>query len=860
MKIVDRYLLEVILPMTRSLHAFINAFPDKRSQDYDGFVTLLRHTFKIATDQFIQPSNAEKAAELLRDSALESVLASRDSVLFPLHMYTITALGQCTAMSCSQSADAPVPESWKTITQIVTLLVKTFFDPTSSVSLRRIAQERFNSLCLQSTLLPQPLLKSTAMKEAVMLPFESIASVPHAAEYYWVIRWKRRLTFLGTEIYYWKSLATIPEREAEFKEFENKIVDTAGQLMKELITNSFTAPSHGMPTISEGDVFNRLSEIFNTLSTVDSFFFHLDGVYESKNWCDEVTGFPAWRNQFKYFLLNSAKGFRTGTRLSEFTLNVMDHEGDYWKKECSTLASVISTLLVELVNSRKNLATWEQNKKNGVIEANSKPPPHDQAGLLALQGLIQEIGKRAEEKKFDTSETCVSVFSQIVNANTLIVLELAPNQTVKFFEANPNSLPFRTWVSNVGRLMKLPTPDSELTDPVVGLPALTPLVQKIATEALDSGFDFKLPCTSAFSTFLDQNIHLVTHIAQPAVHAFLLKYPAQVFPKLEAHMTSYLGQESIALLLESVLDGWYGHLDLSPIAETKVVEKNDLFQLVIDETDDGKYVQNPESAKRRAALFDAVKVSEAFVELWSNAKTADSQKLLASKVLAMKPGEKHPDYPELDSLARVGKIAATSPEPATRPENFVAIDYINRLYSKSRIFALNPYLYFRYFWEKLWLQEVSFAAPQNHQLQLELRALVDGQPYILSKQNVIAYAVPIRYLVSVVAMITRVVVPKLREAGQTRAATQACHIAITILSQIHNFTLTCEYNESRNKSAAKNVVLDALVLEAAVKEGDQMVIPDFIELVRELSTSSTEQVMELAMQIEESQWQLRWAC
>lgn len=842
--------------MCSSLLNFIRDFPDKKSRDYDELVKLVTHCFyKLTSDSWIQPSNVEQVVGFLHEIVLSGALAENNSVLDTVYPYALLALGHTIAMSIVSNEAAPVPKGWSTLIEVIQVLVKTRFDASAPVAIRKKAQQRIDALNLSSYFVPTHQAKSVALKNAEMEPLECMASVPHALSYFWLVRWNRRVSLLRRDCSYLASIQAIPECEAEFKEKEKQAVAAAEDILKDLLRNSFAPVTHGMPEITEANIFQSVRQIFNTMSMYlnwgDAFLNLLDSIYKSLTWGDDIPDYPAWRTEFRFFLVKEAKGFLTGVRLADFINYTIDNESSgFFKHNYSTMTSLVNNLFSSLVRSRKALADWETGVKLGWIAADKPAPDHDEEGLQALLALLKRVASRADEQDFK------AFFRIVIEQEPLSLLQMLPQESVKYLEGNVDSGAFQRWTAHVSDLLRQ---HGEVNDPVIGVPALKPVIEKIAAEAEACDFEPSNQKTVAFRRFFESNLELAVHLCLPVVQKYSVKNPSSFLSTLQNSLSKYFGLEASALLFESVSDQWWGTLDLTALGTAPQVEKVNLFELLLDQKADGTIEQNPESLKRRSSLTSVDGVANAFLALWTNANTSEEQRSLVKPALRQSVGTKTISIPVAESLARVGKAAATQPTPKVLPPDFNNPVAYSGYSVSSRMACLNPYLYFNIYWHLLKDQTAIPMKPVStpYCLCFDVKGLVDPEPPSYLPEKRVNYAVPIRYLIDIAAKLTRVVAPKFKEQGLHRLAANTYWDAMKILHNIHSYTAESRYNAARSQRGL-NVVLDALVLEASEVVGEEREIPGFMELVTELSTSSTQQVMTYAQTLEENAWHLRW--
>lgn len=475
------------------------------------------------------------------------------------------------------------------------------------------------------------------------------------------------------------------------------------------------------------------------------------------------------------------------------------------------------------------------------------------------------IAERASSVNFEKKNSCTRSFEDFIHSETLTTIKIAPRDSVKYLEAHPDSGPFRSWVGRVYSLLNQfplsPELEEEFTSEVVGLPAIRPLIEKIAAEAEASGFKADNPKTQTFKTLLDQNIGLIFRLCPAAAKNVILRFPTEgPFSRLESHLMNHLGEEAVVAFLESVLDGWFLNFDYTVVGHPKTITKPRLFGLVLKEDENGNYLQTPESQERRSSLQSVEGVAEAFVKLFVSPETTEEVRSVLSH-LKVNPEErpKTSTSPLLEPLAHVGAYAAPF-EPCKWPEDFSAENFISgKLTDKCAM--LNPYIIFRLLLTHQ-KPEAPFqiaSLPRFLYLHNMDSSLVVYEPSTRPVKEY-EYAIPLRYVLDFASRLLRVFVPHFRESGNHRVATELCSAVKNILSGIHSYTSNCQFNPDRNRYASKNVALDALVLEAAEKVGEEMIIPGFSELVEEVMMASNASVAESAMSLAKHSWQLKWRC
>jgi hypothetical protein len=801
----------------------------------------------------------------LRGPALEAAAAPATHLLSPSFPFLVHALAQCAAMSAARDEEAPVPAAWSLLQEVVASLAKTFFDSGTPVSLRKVAAQRFRDLGLASCFLPEPLLKSKALKEAVMLPLEALSAVPGASSYHWVTHWERRLAWLRKEVFYLRSISAILERSEEVSEKEKSVFARASELMSDFLKFSAMPVTNGMTNVYESQIFQMFRNLFSAVSDRDACKEWLEKIYASDTWCQEIPGFSEWRSEFRFFMVNEAPKFRTGSRAAALISELMDHDPKYFGKNISKLTSLARQLLTNGRRTRVNLKEWEKKKTAGLVSATEDPPAHDEAGTRSLENLIRTIAERASAGNFGTEDSVALAFREFLTSDTLAIIEIAPRDSVKFLEAHPDSDPFRTWVGRVSSILSShplsPELEEEFTSEVVGLPALRPLIEKIAREAEAAEFKSEDPKTRVFQTLLEQNINLFFLICQKTAKNYIAKFPySGAFSCLESTLSHYLGDEAVVVLLESMIDGWFLHFDFTAVGKPQNLPKPRLFKMALKEDEGGNFLQTPESRERRAALQSVDGVAEAFVKLFGHPETAEDVKSVLSH-LKITPEE--PPKPAtsslLDPFAHVGAHAAAL-EPCKWSEGFFVEGFVSGKLS-DKYAMLNPYLAFRILLTHR-KPEAPFQAvslPPFLFLHYIENVLVTSEPWTTPIKEY-DYAVPLRYLLDYASKLLRVFVPHFRESGNHRVAAELSRAVANILSVLHRYTSNCKYNPDRYRYASKNIALDALVLEAAEKIGEEMVVPGFSELLQEVMMSSDSSTLDLALGLAESSWQLKWSC
>ncbi|KAJ3326366.1 hypothetical protein HDU76_012986 [Blyttiomyces sp. JEL0837] len=887
----DRYLFDILIPMGTRLWEMFKAMKSTSEKDYNLIKMMLERSFMIIHEKWADYCDSHKLTLALKSRAvtLAQLAGSEDvedsSQSCNLFFNTMLALTMCASRGGVSDETDSTPESWKVIVEAVRLVLSKQFDETASIQDRLNAQSLLGMFDFMSVWLPTAAMKSVQFKQQAMNLFDDMTSVPGVAAAFGVVQWQRRVSYLKIEAGEIKKAIDVnkttrgPDETVQAAKLEQRTVkafENAEELTRQIIKLACSAPVNGSPLV------NLLTHLFEPKSAVAN----LNGLsgfecklFDSDDWCKSVPEFAGIRNHVKLAMLEKrSHHLMTGTRVAKFVVSLAKNDVKFFKAKSVVICSVFVEVLDILKNSLSELTRWEKRQATEGGASKTKKPVHDAEGLEAMLAALNEIHNMSLAETTTTTTlkddddnevTSLSrVMLKIVSGQTLFLLEKSPATALAVIETSLkvyNDTPFKTWFKHVNynAIFTEKARDLAAMERGLSLPSIKPLLEKISADALTCKFDSKADATRLFTDYASLSLPLMIHVSPTVIRDYILQNPdSRLATNFQNDfLLNVLGADALSVYYDAVVYGWAGKLDWEGISKKLGLSSSKsepLFEMTFECVGKGKrWVQTGESKTRRGGFVSVDAVSRAFVNLVSAMKdvvTTDGISQLQSRTVSVwNPSSSMPLSP--DGIKNLRKIAVSGNVQArfTNASLFLTyiVDSLTQITNVVDVFTV--------------------ATPTPIKLEnlytylATVKSIREGQP----ERRSASFAFPIKVLLDIIGIITRVIAPYLEGQGLYHAAAKARTVAVNCLQNVHSTTQNCVFNEERSGQVKVNAeqwhVLDALMLEAAeeVKGGGdggevRMVVRGFEELVRELAMSADSEVLKVAMALQASKWKLSW--
>eukprot|EP01126_Amoeba_proteus_P065044 TRINITY_DN9183_c0_g3_i1.p1 TRINITY_DN9183_c0_g3~~TRINITY_DN9183_c0_g3_i1.p1 ORF type:complete len:1023 (-),score=213.59 TRINITY_DN9183_c0_g3_i1:179-3247(-) len=846
LSISDRYLTSVLMPLVVTLGDCIDKLDiTQKGKDDVELVNMLKQAVKLFTD-FIQPGNEERVAEFLRPIILSSAVAPADSHLSLLYPFLVHALLHCIVMSTYKSTTSVLPASWYTLLDLVVCLNKVFFDTSMPVVFRLLARSRFDHLKLNNLILPTQQLKSKVLKQEILSPITCLTTIPFAMDFYWSLLWQRSASILSADVSYLKSIANISNLEQEFINLQNSVLNSAEALMRDLVKKISTPAVHCMSELYFSDTQGFFKQIFSIFGSSSKFLERIVNIYESDDWCSDISEFSVWRTTFRLFLLKNVSGLTNGTRVSKILEFILQKERKFLRD--SLVQGVVVEIFRKLISSHKEYVLWKKlnntegeggrggrGGKAGGGAQSKKEPEFDSAGLESMIKAFVNLGKTFLDSPNSDEEKLVA---SILGVDDLFFLQRVPTCVIPYLEKTLHPQTTRVWIDHVATQWRDPNTKQEISsDTVLGIPAVRKFLEPVIISVESADFSEQKLQMNVFRSCLSSSLDLMWYLfPQTCRNLFARTLTRGNIAFLFMLLQNSFGEVPASVFLQFLLMGRHDQFNLLP----SEIPKSQIFGMALQKFTDDRgitsFVQTKESSERRKRLFSVVGVAEYFSEICSGILAPGE----CSSSASVESQER--DFPLEKIIPQVRKELGGGLMESS-------LSHVGN-FATSKLVCMNPYLYFQLVWEILGTRNSPVDRTTNPNfLVLKFKDLLDVEPQAVEGKKVVPLAIPILYLIDVARVLTEIVAPEFSKRGMTRVSNATYLLALEILEEIQIFS---------KERKVRNNVLEEVLLEGAVEKDGEMMIPGFWELVEKLSVVSNQRVMEKALGMMISTWRLRW--
>ncbi|KAJ3353069.1 hypothetical protein HDU83_007224 [Entophlyctis luteolus] len=884
-KIVCKYGVEVLAPLTRCLYFYVKGLSEKSETSEDLF-RRVNYAIRILLDYgFIATENAKEIASILEDVLVDASLSVEGSEassqhldnvyqLFgklqanakPNHAYIQASLGSpkfpsiksevsavgpsvfhnlfivfvcCTGLQVA-APDSPIPESWNMIIRSVFYCGALVLNPECSPDQRNSGYSRLNSMGLGRYLIPGPKVLSSAFLNNALAVVDVLDALPRGFWHFKDLKWSRRAALVSTRanaVTQYRS-----EKHADNAECAD-IMKEAESLMVDLLWNVHSKAQFGQMEVDDS-VWAANLGILSSLGNVRGFDELLEKVLTSDEWCSKIPGFSDFRPMFNSELIMKFDTFFSNPEYAEkfcrFALDLLDLKNRW-------LPMIIPELIKKIIE---------------ISEASKKLKKEN---LRFLSALVIRIAELVEESGYSKESYLTSWFLKLVDSNVIWLLQLCPSAISKFIAHDLTSDAFKTWVHYLDNEKK---DKATRDDPVCGIAGVSLLLQKLYDAVEDAKFDRKIATTKAFVDLFSNHLSLVARCCPKAVDAFIVKDPSSpVGLSFIKHISTSFGTETACMYLHCVADGYLEYLDLVSflVSKTSRPAKNRTSGFVLELEEEWNAIRN---AEKRASFATVRGVCAEFAMKWEKSPVTkeylhairNQSSLSEASVLPL------PFAQFLKSLPTIGLKERIEKTPEIK-----ILDLLLDSITIDRV-IVDPRLFFSVVVHRLYQESVNpvgkpFDLPRKYEQKFKLLKMSEATK--LSKPsrwdgNDINNAIPLKFYIDVARTFAHEVAPCF-DAVHNRMGNSVRRIAIDILVDVQTFTANCCFAQGRKFSKETKSMIarvtDVLVWEAAEPDESKtggMVVKGWAELMDDLMFAGDRTVFDIARKARASSWQLRW--
>ncbi|KAJ3209371.1 hypothetical protein HDU82_000873, partial [Entophlyctis luteolus] len=884
-KIVCKYGVEVLAPLTRCLYFYVKGLSEKSETSEDPF-RRVNYAIRILLDYgFIATENAKEIASILEDVLVDASLSVEGSEassqhldnvyqLFgklqanakPNHAYIQASLGSpkfpsiksevsavgpsvfhnlfivfvcCTGLQVA-APDSPIPESWNMIIRSVFYCGALVLNPECSPDQRNSGYSRLNSMGLGRYLIPGPKVLSSAFLNNALAVVDVLDALPRGFWHFKDLKWSRRAALVSTRanaVTQYRS-----EKHADNAECAD-IMKEAESLMVDLLWNVHSKAQFGQMEVDDS-VWAANLGILSSLGNVRGFDELLEKVLTSDEWCSKIPGFSDFRPMFNSELIMKFDTFFSNPEYAEkfcrFSLDLLDLKNRW-------LPMIIPELIKKIIE---------------ISEASKKLKKEN---LRFLSALVIRIAELVEESGYSKESYLTSWFLKLVDSNVIWLLQLCPSAISKFIAHDLTSDAFKTWVHYLDNEKK---DKATRDDPVCGIAGVSLLLQKLYDAVEDAKFDRKIATTKTFVDLFSNHLSLVARCCPKAVDAFIVKDPSSpVGLSFIKHISTSFGTETACMYLHCVADGYLEYLDLVSflVSKTSRPAKNRTSGFVLELEEEWNAIRN---AEKRASFATVRGVCAEFAMKWEKSPVTkeylhairNQSSLSEASVLPL------PFAQFLKSLPTIGLKERIEKTPEIK-----ILDLLLDSITIDRV-IVDPRLFFSVVVHRLYQESVNpvgkpFDLPRKYEQTFKLLKMSEATK--LSKPsrwdgNDINNAIPLKFYIDVARTFAHEVAPCF-DAVHNRMGNSVRRIAIDILVDVQTFTANCCFAQGRKFSKETKSMIarvtDVLVWEAAEPDESKtggMVVKGWAELMDDLMFAGDRTVFDIARKARASSWQLRW--